>query len=298
VGAACANSMRYMSAGQIVVGVDDSAGTELALRWAADEALARHVPVRLVTAFRYELTAGRLPTFVTVPAVDLLEPRQVAEQLLAKAVDSVTADGAEASAEAVDGDPIQVLVTESASASVLVLGSRQLNAFGSAVLGSVSSAVAARSNGPTVVVRGPAGRPEEGAGVVVGIDGTESSERLLGYAFEHASRHRVPLRAVLCWHPDLLALMSWRAEPPPPARVDAWLAEALAGWQEKYPNVTVHPEVIREHPTAGLVLASAAQHLLVVGKHGRHARAMLGSVSQGVLHHATCPVAVMPTNGE
>jgi nucleotide-binding universal stress UspA family protein len=286
-----------MNARPIVVAVDDTPGTELALRWAADEAVARHVPVRVVTAFRYELTDARRPAFVTVSSVEVLEPRQVAEQLVANAVDTVTAAGAGAVGAAVDGTPVHVLVTESASASVLVLGSRQLKAFGSAALGSVSAAVAARSTAPTVVVRGPAGRPEEGAGVVVGIDGTDASETLLGYAFEHASRHRVCLRAVLCWHPDLLALMSWRAEPPPPARVDAWLAEALAGWREKYPDVTVHPEVIREHPTAGLVLASAAQHLLVVGKHGRHPRGILGSVSQGVLHHATCPVAVIPTNG-
>jgi nucleotide-binding universal stress UspA family protein len=286
-----------MNANPIVVGVDDTPGTELALKWAADEALARHVPVRLVTAFRYDMTDGRPPAFATVPLVDVLAARQVAEQILANAVETVTADGAVAVGDAMDGTPVHVLVTEAAKASVLVLGSRQLKTFGSAVLGSVSTAVAARSTAPTVVVRGPAGRPEEGAAVVVGLDGTEAPETLLGYAFEHASRHGVSLRAVLCWHPDLLALMSWRAEPPPPARVDAWLAEALGGWQEKYPDVTVHPEVIREHPTAGLVLASAAQHLLVVGKHGRHARAMLGSVSQGVLHHATCPVAVVPTIG-
>ena len=60
----------------------------------------------------------------------------------------------------------------------------------------------------------------------------------------------------------------------------------------------MHPAVIREHPVAGLVLASAAQYLLVVGSRGRHALAgiLLGSVSQGVLHHATCPVAIVPTH--
>lgn len=289
--------MGYMNARPIVVGVDDTPGTELALRWAADEALARQVPVRVVTAFRYDPTDARLPAFVSGPSVEVLEPRQVAEQLAAKAVETVIAAGAEAVGAAVDGSPLHVLVTESAHASVLVLGSRQLKAVGSAALGSVSAAVAARSASPIVVVRGPAGRPEEGAGVVVGIDGTQTSQTLLGYAFEHASRHAVCVRAVLCWHPDLLALMRWRAKPPPPARVDVWLAEALAGWPEKYPDVTVHPEVVREHPTAGLVLASAAQHLLVVGRHGRHRGAMLGSVSQGVLHHASCPVAVIPTNG-
>jgi nucleotide-binding universal stress UspA family protein len=52
---------------------------------------------------------------------------------------------------------------------------------------------------------------------------------------------------------------------------------------------------VRDHPVAALVAAATAQDLLVVGSHSRHARvaAMLGSVSQGVLHHATCPVAVV-----
>jgi nucleotide-binding universal stress UspA family protein len=77
-----------------------------------------------------------------------------------------------------------------------------------------------------------------------------------------------------------------------------WLSEALAGWRDGYSDVTVHPEFVREHPVAGLVLASSAQYLLVVGTTGHHGLpgALLGSVSQGVLHRATCPVAVVPTH--
>jgi nucleotide-binding universal stress UspA family protein len=105
---------------------------------------------------------------------------------------------------------------------------------------------------------------------------------------------------VLCWPPDLLAEMSWRTEPPAPARAEVWLSEALAGWREKYPDVAVHSGVVSEHPAAGLVKESAAQYLLVVGSRGRHALTgtLLGSVSQGVLHHATCPVAVIPTHAD
>jgi nucleotide-binding universal stress UspA family protein len=74
------------------------------------------------------------------------------------------------------------------------------------------------------------------------------------------------------------------------------LSEALAGWRERYPDVDVHGAVIRDHAVAGLVSESTAERLLVVGSRGRHALAgtLLGSVSQGVLHHATCPVAVVP----
>ena len=284
----------------IVVGIDDSPGSEAALRWAVEDARTRHVPVRLVYAFHWQYTYARLPMYTDVPDADLQMSTHVAEQLIATMIDRVREldPSVEVGGEVIDGEAPSALIDESQRASLLVLGSRQLKALGSTVVGSVGAAAAARAACPAVVVRGPAGLREEGAGVVVGVDPTEASEALLGFGFDHASRHCVPLRAVLCWHPDRLAQMSWRRDPPAPARAEAWLSEALAGWREKFPDVAVHPEVIRNHPVAGLVLASTAQYLLVVGNRGHHAMTgtLLGSVSQGVLHHATCPVAVVPTH--
>ena len=91
--------------------------------------------------------------------------------------------------------------------------------------------------------------------------------------------------------------MRWRPEQPVPPRAELWLAETIAGWQEKYPDVAVRSAVIRDHPVSGLVAESMAQRLLVVGNRGQHpfADTLLGSIAQGVLHHATCPVAVIPT---
>ncbi|HET6314829.1 MAG TPA: universal stress protein, partial [Chloroflexota bacterium] len=161
--------------------------------------------------------------------------------------------------------------------------------------GSVANATVGRAACPTVVVRGTPGS-QEGAGVVVGVDDTETSEQVLAFAFATASRHGVPLRPVLVWRADPRALIGWRAEPPAPAKVEAWLSEAVAGWREKFPDVEVYPEVVREQPVAGLVLAATDQKLLVVGHRSRRRVGALGSVTQGVLHHATCPVAVVPTH--
>jgi nucleotide-binding universal stress UspA family protein len=202
----------------------------------------------------------------------------------------------EVTGEAVDGSAAQILIDASAHATLLVLGSRRLKALGSALLGSVGTGVAARACCPVVVVRGPAGLTAERAAVVVGVDGTDAAEPALEFGFDHASRHHVPLRAVLCWRPDVLAAMQWRPEPPAPDRAEQWLSEALAGWLERYPDVPARGVVVRDHPVTGLVAASHAQRLLVVRSRTRHALAgtLLGSVSQGVLHHATCPVAVIP----
>jgi hypothetical protein len=77
--------------------------------------------------------------------------------------------------------------------------------------------------------------------VVIGVDSTEACEIVLEFGFEHGSRHRVPVRAVLCWRLDLLATMSRRPAPPPPRHRDL-AGETLAGWHGKFPDVTVRRE--------------------------------------------------------
>jgi len=200
----------------------------------------------------------------------------------------------------VETHPTSLLLDESERAMLIVLGSRHLKAVASSILGSVSASVAARARCPVVVMRGPAGLAAEEAAVVVGVAPPEPADEVLAFAFEYADAHHAPLRAVLCWHPDALASMSWRAEPSAPPEVARALAGYLEPWRQKYPQVVVHAEVVREHPTDGLVLASHGQRLVVVGSHGRHALTgtLLGSVSQGVLHHATCPVAVIPCHSD
>jgi nucleotide-binding universal stress UspA family protein len=72
------------------------------------------------------------------------------------------------------------------------------------------------------------------------------------------------------------------------------LAERLAGWQEKYPQVTVRRVIKRDRPSAALRVAARTAQLLVVGSRGRggFAGLLLGSVSQALIHHAQCPVLV------
>jgi nucleotide-binding universal stress UspA family protein len=282
----------------IVVGVDGSRGADTALVWALDEARSSDAPVRLVYAFGRDLTYAAMSVYGNLPVPELPRVRAIAGKVVgdAAARASELAPDVEVTTQVSDSDAVRVLLEESQRASTVVLGSRHLGAMGSAVLGSVGAGVSAQASCPVVVVRGPSGLVDERAAAVVGVDAREYSEAALAYGFDYASRRRVPLSAVLCWHPDLLAEMMWRAEPPAPARAEAWLAEALAGWREKYPDVEVRSAVVRDHAVAGLVAASTAQHLLVVATHSRHALSgtLLGSVSQGVLHHATCPVAVVP----
>jgi nucleotide-binding universal stress UspA family protein len=284
----------------VVVGVDGTPGSFTAIRWAAEEALRRRLPLRLVYVYRWPPNYGPTPMYTAWPARDPLEIKQTAEQLVLEAAEVARAaqPTVEVTAESVEGSRVPELVAESARAAVLVLGSRELGAFGSVLLGSVGAGVAARAACPVVVIRGPSGDPGEGARVVAAVDGGETSEQVLEYAFEHAGRYGLGVRAVLCWSPHVHELSNWLRDSYAQAatRAEVWLAEALAGWREKYPDVPVSAGVVEAHAVSGLLAESAAAHLLVVGSRGRHAMAgtLLGSVSQGVLHHAACPVAVLP----
>ncbi|HZC72619.1 MAG TPA: universal stress protein [Jatrophihabitans sp.] len=281
--------------GAVVVGLGSVGHGVPELDWAAREARSRHRPLHIVRA--YHLSQAALPWENITDRELIGDLRRLAEERVAAALSHVGAHWPDVRADAsvVDGVAWDVLRDASRSAEVTVLGSRHLSAVGCAVLGSVSTVVAAGGFGPVVVVGAPPASSAELAQVVVGVDGSEQMDSVLAFAFDYASRRKLPLHAVYCWNPDLLATMRWRPVPPAPERANRWLAEAVAGWQEKYPDVVVRRGVIREHPVPGLVLASAGEDLLVVGSETRHARlgSLLGSVSQGVLHHATCPVAVV-----
>lgn len=273
-----------VKSGPIVVGTDGSATADDALRWAVHEARFRTLPLRMVYAYRGERRWA--PDYDELSDVRVVAPHDAAAQVVAGAMNRAYGldRDVEVVADAVEGEPVQVLLGEAESATELVLGSRQRKTLGAAVLGSVSAAVAARAACPVVVMRGPADMTTEDAMVVVGVDGTDWADIVLAFAFEQASLRQVPLRVVLCWHPRSRS------------QAETWLSETLAGWRLKYPDVAVHVAVVREHPVTGLVQLSRGQRLLVVGSRGRPARVgtLLGSVSQGVLHHASCPVAVVP----
>ncbi len=163
------------------------------------------------------------------------------------------------------------------------------------LVGSVAAAVATHATCPVVVVHGT-DRPAVGP-VVVGVDGSPVSEDALAFAFDAAATRRVPLVAVRCYeppvfYPDSAIVVDWEAVHTEEQEV---LAERLAGWGERYPDVPVERVVVQGVPAAVLVEQSETAQLVVVGSHGHGSLAglILGSVSRAVLHRAHCPVAVV-----
>ncbi|HEY7223640.1 MAG TPA: universal stress protein [Micromonosporaceae bacterium] len=281
----------------IVVGIDGSEPSLAAARWGAAEARRRHLPLRLVHAYRWPFVAAS----PAAPPVGWSEAtlRQDAEALVAAAVRAVVADAGEVpvAGRAIEGPTAAVLVKASAQACLVVLGHRSRGGIASLLLGSVAAAVCAHAHGPVVVVRQTldATRPTEP--IVVGVDGSPGGDRAIGFAFAEADLRGLPLIVAHAWNPPS------RGEVAPFSDSVAELETAelhqmrewVHLWQEKFQHVPVSHRLIAAHPALALIDLSRHATLLVIGSRGRggFTGLLLGSVSQQALHHAHCPVAII-----
>jgi nucleotide-binding universal stress UspA family protein len=288
----------------VVVGVDGSESALHAVRWAAREAERRGAPLRLVNVCH--LMPVRHPREISPPAdyqaAVLEQGRHWLAEASAAAHDAVP--GLPVVTDLRTGIAADMLVAESRSAQLLVLGSRGLGGFTSMLVGSVAVALSAHGHCPVVVMHSATedGTPPVHGPVVVGVDGSELSDAALTFAFEAAAARGVPLVALHTWL-DVNAAGAWAVLP---GTIDwEWLqqeeekllAERLVAWRDKFPGVEVRPLVVRDRPDRALLEHAAGAQLIVVGSRGRGTVAGmgLGSVSQTLLHHAECPVAVART---
>jgi nucleotide-binding universal stress UspA family protein len=282
--------------GAVVVGVDGSQAALDAVRWAADEARNVQCPLSLVHTLEWPLVGFPVPAGLRAGWTQEMHEQGHRWLRDAQEAAELAAPGIPTQVHLCTGDPRERLLAEAQHAHELVVGSRGLGGFTGMLLGSTSATVTQHASCPVVVVHGqgaPAGP------VVVGLDGSTASEQALGYAFQAAARAGAALRAVHAWD-DLGALHSPMApaEVLPVDEIEAaalrMLAEQVASWQEKYPNVAVEGQVIHERPAAALIELGGLARMIVVGSRGRggFARLLLGSVSQAVVRHANCPVVV------
>jgi nucleotide-binding universal stress UspA family protein len=199
------------------------------------------------------------------------------------------------------GLPADVLIDESRTARLVVVGDRGTGGFRELLLGSVAAAVAAHGQCPVMVHRGtgPHARAEDRP-VVVGVDGSPLSDAAVRFAFDAAAVRGAPLVAIHTWldvntaglWAGLPSMIDW---PAIQADEECVLAKKLAPWQKAYPHVPVRTLVVRDNPEHALLAHSARAQLVVVGSRGRGTLAALGlgSVSHALLHAADCPVVVV-----
>jgi nucleotide-binding universal stress UspA family protein len=282
----------------VIIGHDGSRGADSAMAWGLQHARRRRAPVRVVRAFdaemyQYGLTGLSLSVIDDMRAAADRDLRAMREQARAAYPDL------EIDAELRIDSATTMLVQLSEHAETVVVGSHGASATHLQLSGSTAMYVATHATCPVVAV--PPERAADAEGVVVGVDGSPAAEAALGYAFEQAEELREPLTVVHAWIDPITLTTLGAAMPVVPDPMsyardqDTMLTELLAGWGDKHPEVVVHRRVEHDHVVKGLVRASTGAALLVVGCRGRGALAsrLLGSVSHGVLHLASCPVAVV-----
>lgn len=281
----------------IVVGVDGSPSSLDAAAWSGGEAALRDAPVHIIHA--------ALEWTYYVPLTPQPEPWGPAQaesvaEMLRNAAGRARADHPDlrVTTEVVNSGPWDALVTASQNAQLIVVGSRGLGGFTGLLLGSVSRHVVTRAACPAVVVREPRARPK--GEIVVGVTGRPDQAPVLDFAFREAELRGASLHLLHAWTPPVVPTLG--GAPPVACDLDTigraeemLLAEAVSGWQDKFPDVPVIHDVVCEHPARALIAASAEHDLIIVGAHGGGLRAALGmgSIAHALVHHARGPVAVV-----
>lgn len=290
---------RQGHAARVVVGVDGSERNLAAVDWAAQEARDRGLALLLVgVASPGSSSAGVWPGDATL---QYAEAETAA--ILGRAAGRVTrADGPATDTLVRIGEPAHELREVSRPDDLVVVGRRGIGLVEQLVLGSTSLDLAGSSIGPLVVVpdgwsaREP-GPDAGGSPVVAGIDGTVRDEAVLEHAFERAAREGA--RLVVVAAAQLPGFYAWES-----GELDRWakeaedrLTEEMVPWARRFPDVALECRAPVRGAAVAILGAARNARIVVLGRYAgpRHVASLSGlSTSRKVLHHARCPVAVVP----
>ncbi|WP_031002296.1 universal stress protein [Streptomyces sp. NRRL F-5727] len=286
--------------GPLVVGVDGSDASLTALDWAVDEAVRHRLPLRIVHASLWERYEGVVPSWST----DRPEGQVLAENIAGTAEERARrrAPGLAVTADVLAEDAATALLREGQEAALLVVGSRGRGELADLLLGSVGLVVAARAHGPVVVVRGDRhGLEARHQRVLLGVGDHDVDAPAVRFAFREAAARDAELDVVRAWRrpahePVDHPLMTGESGVYFEHRASELLDKALEAAANEYPDVRLRRSTVEGSAHRALTDRSAAADLLVVGarRRDRHIGLELGRVAHRALHHASCPVAVVP----
>jgi nucleotide-binding universal stress UspA family protein len=249
----------------VVAGVDGSAASNAAVCWAAHEAAMRRIPLTLVHMVNTAMPVWpRMPLTAEAGVWHEDDGRRVLEEAVKIAEGSVrTYRAVDVAGELRRSPPVPTLIEMSEEADMVVVGSTGRGAVERVLLGSVSSGVVRGASCPVAIIHDeePSTPTSVKAPVLVGIDASPASELAAAIAFDEASCRGVDLTAVHAWSDVGLFELPESDWPAVKLEADRRLAEGLAGWQERYPDVTLHRLAVCDRPARLLIERSESAQL-------------------------------------
>ncbi|EPR75581.1 Universal stress protein family [Leifsonia rubra CMS 76R] len=294
----------------VVVGVDGSNSSLLALGFAKEYAHKLHGRLRAVSTWTYPISYNPLPVSWSPEEETRSQLRQASQEVFGDTLpnwyESVVREGSAASN----------LIAESRAADVLIVGSRGHGGFAGLLLGSVSSQCASHSRCPVIVIHSADSDPNYAneAGqtgllesardrpVVVGHDGSANADEALEWALSTAAQLGASVEVVRTWNLDRIPPQFTEEHGYVPsfdevtARVRRDLVAETRGLIERHPTVEVTLRAALARPAGELIASSQRALMVVVGSRGRggFAGLILGSVSTECVAHAMSPIVVVP----
>jgi nucleotide-binding universal stress UspA family protein len=287
------------SAALITVGIDGSATSEVALQWAAREAVQRKVELRVVHTYTVPIYGVGASAAMVMSSIDFEAFEQTHRQLANNALAPIRRRYPNLRVDLVvnTGAPRASIIEEAHDAQLVVVGSHGAGPLAGLVLGSVAHGVAHKAPCPAVLV--PEGSVKASIeNIVVGVDGSPASAQAITWAVHEAELWGAHLTLVHAWD---YPYGEFDAGPPTPTQLmELDAAKVLQGalrTLEVNGETPAHvsTRLVYGSPAAALIAISEHSDLLVVGARGRGAlrSALLGSVSSYAMHHARCPIAVV-----
>jgi nucleotide-binding universal stress UspA family protein len=289
----------------IVAGADGSEESLAATAWAAVAAARRRVPLYIVHVVDHDSGPS---AHAHLARHDLANwsrhhlPHRVRSALAKASRRAVlAAPGIDLRVAVIYGDAGQVLTAITARASLLAVGIRGAAGFHGPRRGSVALQLASSARCPVVFATAASSTVFDE--IVVDIDGSDDAAATLEFGFGEADTRHARLTALHTWaRPQAARLESYHtwmlSVGPLNATAAAALAEHVAPWRQKYPDVLVTESTVHGQPVHVVGMLSGHADLVVVGD-GRVRLGLApdyGSLADDLLHHAQCPVAVIPSS--
>jgi nucleotide-binding universal stress UspA family protein len=279
---------------RVVVGVDGSVRNLAALEWAVADAVRRARPLHLVSVACKATTPPAPWTGDSTIQYSLAETEQMADRLRRR----FGAEVAEVTVEVPVGTPSKELLKTLRPGDELVVGRRGVSPTERVILGSTSIEAAGRSPVPTVIVPDDWDQHAHASdAVVAGVDGTGRDERVLEFAFDLAAAAGTRLVVVHAWEEPPANMWEGSRVQVFTKEAESALAERLEPWTRRFPAVDLACQAPAVDPGRALLDASSDARMVVLGRFAgvHHLMGFSGfSTCRKVLHHARCPVSVVP----